>query len=106
MGKSIKQKALEHYDRMISCAEKLIPNMTDYLRMEFLIHESWFGDNCPYCTVYQINECENCPLTVDEYDDLSANCCDGLWLSMSKSRTWTTWIKRAKLVRQYVEEHG
>ncbi len=106
-----KAKALRHYDRMIEWAEKQKP-MTSLLyskgvgwrKMEDGLGEAWGSENCSYCVRYESVGCSSCPLEGSSATDYS--CCEALYNSMNKSKTWKTWVKNAKLVREYIKENG
>jgi len=105
-----KTKALKHYDRMIKWAEKQKPrerlsfNFKGYHRMQKELGEHWGGVYCPYCTNLKETGNRLCPLTKNNC--FGFNCCEGLWGKMRGSKTWGTWVKRAKLVREYIRENG
>lgn len=97
---TIKQKALEHYDRMIAWVESLndLNNSPNYLVMQKALNESWWGKSCHYCQ--EFNDCGICPL-------VSKNaCCSGLWKKMDYSDTWNKWLEYAKQVKNYIEKNG
>jgi len=98
-NKQLQKEALAHYDRMIAWAEKQPKRgKPSHVKMASYIGE-WAGPaKCSYCVEYGY-DCLQCPLgpTV---------CCGKLYGKMIDAKTWGTWVKRAKLVRQYIEEHG
>lgn len=95
----IKRDALAHYDRMIVWAEKRRKNAPCASEMmDAAIGEYWGAEACVYCRNY---ECPKCPL-----GESPTECCKSLWKDMNEARTWKTWVKRAKLVRQYIEDNG
>jgi len=103
MSKSIKQKAIEHYDRMIAWAEKQRVNGFPLLTIMFdEIGEHWDGEYCPYCLTYKSCSCCN----LDIISKATFHCCNGLWSKMYRAKTWKTWIKYAKQVRQYIIDNG
>lgn len=118
MGKkSIKRLAIEHYDRMIEHVEnnyKKKENTSSYWLTED-IRETWSGRDCAYCKKYMTVDvrqsgtfitCGKCKLSAYPRKKTSRNCCNGLWAKMSLSRTWGTWLKYAKLAREYIKENG
>jgi hypothetical protein len=60
--------------------------------------EHWGGEYCIYCL--KIEWCGDCKLFTNKW------CCNGFWLKMYHAKTWGTWIKYAKLVRQYIVDNG
>jgi len=109
--KKIQKQAIKHYDEMIKYVEKQKPNQfPDCCQMEDAIEMDWYVEYCPYCEKYLIKEesCERCPLTAElaEYQDGSSNCCKNLWDRMSYARSWKTWLKYARLIRQYIINNG
>lgn len=109
--KSIKQKAIEHYDRIIEYAENSIEKDADEMcnRMFWEIHESIGAQFCSYCKKHSfsliLNEaCHNCELNVKSCPFFG--CCNGLYSKMSESETTEDFIRYAKLVRQYIIDHG
>ena len=97
----IKQKALEHYNRMIALAETRPANECAHLGIMYKeIGEWWSGYDCSYCKEFMKN-CNNCSLGQE-----SDTCCCGLWLRMHNCKTWDEWIKWAKRVRQYIVDNG
>ncbi len=110
MPKSIKQEALEHYDRMIKWVKTQsnedMPNHSAMLRA---IHENWFGNDCPYCGKYYMPKDKKCKcrLNPEKKYRLPSDCCDGLWVKMSIcTYTWADWLKYARKVRAYINKHG
>jgi len=100
---TIKQKALAHYDRMIRWASKQNPRGKVFSDiMKDAIGEIWSSMDCSYCNKYGDNDCEKCPLS----NEKNGLCCDGLYRKMFFSKSWKTWIKRAKEVRKYIKENG
>ena len=98
-----KQKALDHYDRMIAWAEKQKPNeYADFEKMKYYIDEVPGVNDCDYCKKYIYKWCRNCEL----YGENNSGCCNGLHGKMCNSKTWKTWIKRAKKVREYIKDNG
>lgn len=99
----VKKDAIAHYTRMIKWAEKQPKRERPYTKtMEREIGENWWGHYCSYCQSpeYECLELEDCPLGTDE------KCCKGLWYKMRISKTWGTWVKRAKEVREYIRKNG
>jgi hypothetical protein len=107
MKKTIKQEALDHYDRMIKWAKtQNSGGAPDVQIMEKELKESWFSGDCPYCKKY--NFCmssEVCPLQT-KVERIHTSCCDGLWINLSISPTWKKWIKNAILVRNFIKKNG
>ena len=102
---TLKLKALAHYDRMIAWAEKQPKrNVVNEDHMEYDIGENWRGGGCVYCTEYFRKA--QCSLSDADCEDDSRHCCNGLWDAMNHSKTWLTWVKRARKVREYIEKHG
>jgi len=108
MKKTIKQEALDHYDRMIKWAKtQNSGGAPDVQIMEKELKESWFGGDCPYCKEY--NFCmssKRCPLLANNNEKLCNFCCGGLWMELAISSTWKKWIKNAILVRNFIEKNG
>lgn len=112
--KSVKQKAIEHYERMIEWVKKRPKrNIPDSFSMELDIGESWYGEYCSYCEKYYDYECEDedeyegcpkCPLS--NSGKRGFTCCDGLWKKMDEAKTWGTWIKYAEKTLEYIKEQG
>jgi hypothetical protein len=103
----LKKEALAHYDRMIAWVEKQpAGNESNHIAMFIEIGERYYGDHCPYCQKYgdSIYECQGCELRGSE--ELGTACCDGLWNKMVDAKTWKTWLKYAKLVKEYIEKNG
>ena len=106
----VKKDAIAHYNRMIKWAEKQpkrgrireVSSMSRSVSMMAEIGEDWDGYYCSYCInpFNEIEECINCPINEN------SNCCGGLWEKMNISLTWGTWVKRAKLVREYIRKNG
>ena len=111
--KSVKQRAIEHYDRMIDFARNYkCGNDALFMRMNMIreINEAPNSKNCPYCQISKLDElplyegCIKCKLY--KGDGIKFNCCDGLYEKMYESKTVKTWIKRAEAVRQYIIDNG
>ena len=101
---TLKQKALAHYDRMIAWAEKQpTKSYVDPYEMESSIGEHYDGEYCAYCRKHIL--CSTCDLYAKS-KKYGEHCCGGRWISMSISKTWSTWVKRARRVREYIEKHG
>ena len=100
-----KQKALDHYDRMIAWAEKQPKNDFRPLMhiMKNSLGEDYGGLDCPYCRENYNAGCK-CKLYTIKTD--RHHCCAGLWQKMCNAKTWKTWIKRAKKVREYIKDNG
>jgi predicted amidophosphoribosyltransferase len=99
--KRIQQQAIEHYDRMIAWAEKQpARDHADFSKMEIEIHEDYYSEDCVYCQKF-IYKCRICPLG-NEIEQ----CCNELWFKMDDAKTWRTWLKYARLVRQYIIDNG
>lgn len=99
----LKEKTLQHYDRMIAWAEAQNPSGLVTFRAMFAgIRETWGSENCPYCMEVDV-QCTSCIL---KGNSDSASCCNGLWKRMSSSKTWKEWAEKARDVRKYVEDHG
>lgn len=105
MRKSLKQQALDHYDKMIAWVEtKSKIYHVRSISMENKIGEWWNGNSCSYCNEFRTN-LKECPLnSLKDYENCS--CCNDLWLKMHNAKTWKTWLKYAKLVREYIKENG
>lgn len=104
--KRLYRKSIAHYDKMIEWAEKQKPKKTTNRKeMESEIDESWFAFDCDFCNKYNNGGfCSTeCPLTKN---GCYSGCCNGLWQKMNSSKTWGTFVKRAKKVREYIIEHG
>jgi len=98
---TLKQKALAHYDRMIEWAEKQPKKMHVYRDVMYMaICEDFSGHYCAYCQNNESIACDECKLLSDD------GCCGGLYRIMDKAQTWSTWVKRARKVREYIEKHG
>ena len=118
MGKkSIKLLAIKHYDRMIEDVENNYKKKenTSSDRLTKDIGETWGGRDCVYCQKYLtvvvgqfgiFTTCGECKLSTYPRKKTSHNCCNGLWVKMESSGTWSTWLKYAKLVREYIKENG
>lgn len=102
--KRIQKQALAHYDRMIEWVEKQNPrSRVDMFVMLDEISEGWTDDYCSYCKKMGVYDyCEGCELHTPGH----GHCCNGLWFKMNYSATWKTWLKYAKLVREYIRENG
>ena len=112
---SIKQKTIDHYNRMIEWVKKNIDNpdfatsKPDYYNMKAEIKENWYSDYCPFCKKYHDDtkypECTNCPLELVERDTDGkyTSCCGGLWDSMAVSKTWDEWIIYAERIVKLLE---
>jgi hypothetical protein len=108
---TLKQKALAHYDRMIAWAEKQPKKViADANVMLEKLGESWHGEFCIYCKSRE-DQCFGCLLNPiitrfasREFGQVM--CCGGLWREMQVLCTWGTWVKRARAVREYIEQHG
>ncbi|MFA5377412.1 MAG: hypothetical protein WC455_16795 [Dehalococcoidia bacterium] len=102
---TLKQKALAHYDRMIAWAEKQPETRCqDIEEMEDAIGENYDADYCVYCQSCE-NTCHVCKL-YGKSKRYGHHCCGNLWPAMSNTKTWGTWVKRARRVREYIEKHG
>jgi hypothetical protein len=108
--KRIQKKALAHYDRMIKWAEKQPLGGHADNSMHYELGESEYGEDCSYCKkYYQIGGCllnsndREKPCSIPWYTN---HCCNGLWDKMESAKTWGTWIKYAKQVRDYIRENG
>jgi len=102
---TLKQKALAHYDRMIEWAEKQPKTRCqDIEDMEDAIGENYASGYCAYCQE-NLNTCSTCRL-YNKSKKHGKHCCGSLWPSMSESKTWGIWVKRARKVREYIEKHG
>jgi len=98
---TIKQKSLDHYDRMIAWAGKQKPNeYADLKKMKYYINEVPGAMDCTYCQKYKW--CWGCELRGVS----GSGCCNGLYDKMCNAKTWKTWIKRAKKVREYIKDNG
>ena len=97
----VKRDAVDHYVRMIKWAEKQPKRDTvDYINMMKEIDEHWGPYYCSYCQ--KDNSFYAC--TVCELGD--SPCCDGLHARLCESKTWGTWVKRAKKVLEYIRKYG
>lgn len=107
--KKLQKEALDHYDRMIKWVEEeeLNPlNPSDFHIMKACTNENWYGEYCSYCREVR-SDCNKCILNDSEYaDEWHRNCCSTLWYKMNEAKTWKTWLKYAKLVREYIKENG
>jgi len=97
----IKQKTIEHYERMIEWSERQDGSESKSIENMFnSISEDWSGGCCPYCKKYKFSEyCKECELQ-------SCECCDGLWHNMNNTTTWQEWITASKAVLGYIKENG
>lgn len=68
--------------------------------MYMAICEDFSGHYCAYCQNNESIACDECKLLSDD------GCCGGLYRIMDKAQTWSTWVKRARKVREYIEKHG
>lgn len=101
---SLKQDVLDHYDRMIAWAETQNPrSKVNSDEMRICISEWWYSDDCPLCKTYQnefSEDCVKCPV----YKKSKNYYCRGTpWIKMDDSKTWKTWLKYAKLEREFLE---
>jgi hypothetical protein len=104
---SVKQKAIKHYQRMIAWAEKQPPReKASFMVMDDSISESYGSINCAYCIKYKCCCQLGCPLYRRPKNLYLSVCCNGLWSKMFRSKTWGTWVKRAKKVLEYIEVNG
>ena len=109
----MKAKAIKHYDRMIKFAKSEIDEggkTVNADRMRQSIREDWYAGSCPYCKKYMIHHeclsgtlCIKCPLMPTGKTD---DCCNGLWMEMSKASTWKEFIVCAERVKEYIRENG
>jgi len=108
MQKSMRQRSLEKYDKMIAYAERQPQKeCPDHIRMTKEISLTWYADSCPYCQKFVVSDCRNCPLLYGEFDDdtyETRHCCRGLWTKMDSAKTWKTWLRYANLIRKYIED--
>ena len=95
----IKKDAIEHYNKMIEYVETL-NKLPDSETMESVLGEDWYSNYCSYCMLNEGN-CDICQLK-----NFFEGCCSGLWVKMSKARMRKTWLKYAKLVREYIIKNG
>jgi hypothetical protein len=95
-----KQKAIEHYERMIEWAKTRHPdeNISTFIMFGH-IKETWAGVFCAYCIDYEC-DCSKCPL---EFND---ECCGDLYCDMINSSTWSEWITNANKVLDYIRDKG
>jgi hypothetical protein len=101
-----KQKAIEHYERMIEWAKTQDGSeKTDYFYMEARIDESLSGWYCSYC-IKNDNVCLECELKAEAPSIRQSCCCGGLWTIMGLSETWSEWITNANKVLDYIREKG
>lgn len=102
----LQKSAISHYDTMIIFAEnqpgRNVPSLYYMLRQ---IGKTWKSDSCPYCKKYK-DICDNCFLGTSNGILNELGCCGGLWNKMNAAKTWKTWVKYAKLIREYIIEHG
>lgn len=116
-GRTIKQRAIAHYERMIKfamvCKEsgERFPKSSVHFFMDN-IDECWHGDYCSYCIKYYYEKpnnyklfCGGCPLNPDESKD-PEYCCGRLWNRISIAATWDTLIKALTDVKNYIEIWG
>jgi hypothetical protein len=105
--KTMKQKALEHYHWMMILAGLQDPDTEpNYIIMSVDIEEDWRSDSCIYCNTHPGDDCTDMNDQSCELGDNVDDCCDGLWVEMDDSETWSEWIKNAWAVHQYIVEHG
>jgi len=109
--KSIKQKSIEHYDRVIEYAKKSKEkNAIEMMgNMFWDIDEAIGSGSCAYCKKHDFEKssyiaCLKCKLHVEK--DGEFNCCNGLYVKMADSKTTKTFIKRAEAVKQYIIDNG
>lgn len=100
--KSLKRKAIKHYDEMIAWAEKQHKSgQIDSDIMNTCIRQNWSGKYCAFCQRFE--NCNNCPLEDKKYYDIRYHCCKGFWKKMNDSKTWSSWLKYAKKIRQMIQ---
>jgi len=105
MKRGIKKETIEHYDRMITWAEKQ-PHDTMPMTLLMLhdIGESWDSRYCYYCDIFLFNPEKTCPLNLMYTYCRGKNCCGALWSVMQQAPTWGTWIVAAKKVRAFIKK--
>lgn len=104
-----RRKAIRHYNRMIKWAKTQNPkSKVSKKKMEKEIGESWSGRDCAYCTEYIAMWCGGCPLRPCGYatDYPGEVCCSGLYYKMLTTSIWSSWIKAAEKVRDFIKENG
>lgn len=105
---SIKQDALDHYDRMVAWVWTNVDLRDRALGMEMYqaIGEWWSGEWCPYCQTR---------ITISLYPSSCGlartmlgcgECCSGVWNQMNSSETWGEWLVYAQYVREYIQKYG
>ena len=99
------RKSINHWKRMIKWVEKqdvtfkkLTPRMLD---MSIKINESWCGDDCALCELYQ-PFCEECPLA-SEYGFCSSPDDRNAWKKTALAVTWRGWLYHAKRLLKQLE---
>lgn len=95
-----KQNAIDHYDRMIEYVEAL-NQLPKSEKMLIGLGETWYSEYCSYCMLRD-GDCSSCELCESQ----DRGCCGGIWMKMSKAKRWKTWLKYAKLTREYIIENG
>jgi hypothetical protein len=121
---TMKERSILKYDLLIAwakCQQYIFKNKeTDSDVMLASIGIDWYTDSCEYCEKHFdiASSCIECPLSLiyktktktkhktNAVTRRTVWCCDGLWLKMSRSRTWGEWAKNAELVRDYIKENG
>ena len=108
--KTTKQKAVEHYERMIEWAKKSEYEDSELMIYKMLvdIKETTGSEDCSYCKKYDFKNnytdaCFKCELN---NNNLDYGCCNGLYIKMVQSKTRKTWIRYAKKVKQYIIDNG
>ena len=103
----VKKDAIAHYTRMIKWAEvQPEEEMTNRCEMDKDIGEFYWGNDCSYCIEKDEKQVSDCLLGTDGKCQKDNSCCNNLWYEMVTSGTWGTWVKRAKLVREYIRKNG
>ena len=113
-----KKDAIAHYKRMIKWA-KTQPQRGEWPEYDVMsdnIHEDWYALHCSYCAKFMSHEddvynpCYLCPLSLFKEKSFPIDegkiCCNGLWAKINEAKTWSTWIKRAEKVLEYIKENG
>jgi hypothetical protein len=89
--------SIAHWNRMIAYAQKQKPRGTAmWESMNRALHEDWFSDDCPLCTLFYSGSCADCPITPN------CNRESSLWNRVIMARTWATWLERAVTMRNYL----
>ena len=66
------------------------------------IGEFWRDTHCPLCLKYASRRCTRCPIS-KKFGVCTPLSEDNLWGSVSKSKTWKTWVKNAIEFRKQIK---